>query len=156
MPCSYYTGNFYCLLQLFNLCTCVCIPVPPNTGLYFTLSGTLYLPGGTILITDIGSENTDDPYDPGFSLVCVTTNVNAQCCRNSDGGSRGEWYHPDGTRILNTPDTNFYRTRHYQQVRLNHRNNAMSPTGVFTCEVPNDGDYTMPHTANITIGECSN
>ena len=128
-----------------------------NTGLYFTLNGTVYLPGDTILITDIGSENTDRS-DPQSSLVCVTTNVNTHCCRTADnpnGGARGEWYLPDGTKILNTQDTNFYRTRYVQQVRLNHGNNAMSPTGVFTCEVPNDADSTMNHTANITIGEYS-
>ena len=114
----------------------------------------MYLPGDTILITDIGSESTDDTSDPGSSLVCVTTNVNTQCCRTADGGSRGEWYHPDGTRIPpNVLDANFYRTRYTQQVRLNRRNDAMSPTGVFTCEVPNDGDSTMLYTATITVGE---
>ena len=118
----------------------------------------MYLPGDTILITDIGSENTNNKSDPGSSLVCNTTNVNAQCCRNSDnpnGGSRGEWNLPDGNRINNTPDTNFYRTRYTQQVRLNRRNNATSPTGVFICVVPNDADSTMNHTAIITISECS-
>ena len=137
------------------MCTCVYIPTPPYTELYFTLSGTMYLPGDTILITDIGSINTNDESDPGSSLVCVTTNVNTQCCNSADnpnGGGRGEWLDPDGTRILNTADTNFYRTRSTQQVRLNRRNNAMSPTGVFTCVVPKN---TMNHTANITIGECS-
>ena len=117
----------------------------------------MYLPGDTILITDIGSGNTNDKSDPGSSLVCVTTNVNTHCCRSADnpnGGSRGEWYLPDGTRILNTPDTNFYRTRYNQTVHLNRRNNAMSPTGVFTCVVPNDADSTMNHIATITIGEC--
>ena len=116
----------------------------------------MYLPGDTILITDIGSFITSDFSDPGSSLVCVTTNVNVHCCNsidNPNGGGRGEWYLPDGTRILNTPDTNFYRTRYTQQVRLNRRNNAMSPTGVFTCEVPNDADSTMPHTATIRIGK---
>ena len=137
----------------------VYISAPHNTGLYFTLNGTVYLPGDTILITDIGSFNTDDFSDPGSSLVCVTNNVNTHCCRSMDnpnGGGRGEWYLPDGTRILNTPDTNFYRTRYNQTVRLNRRNNATSPTGVFTCVVPNDTDSsTMPFTANITIGECN-
>ena len=119
----------------------------------------MYLPGDTILITDIGSITTNDTSNPGSSLVCNTTNVNIQCCRGVDdpnGGGRGEWYLPNGTRILNTPDANFYRTRHTQQVRLNRRNNAISPTGVFICEVPNDADSTMPHTATIRIGECSN
>ena len=127
-------------------------------GLYFTLSGTVYLPNDTILITAIGSENTDDRSDPGSSLVCVTTNVNTHCCRSDDnpnGESRGEWYLPNGTKILSTHDTNFYSTLYTEQVRLNYRNNAMSPTGVFTCVVPNDTDSTRYHTATITIGECS-
>ena len=115
----------------------------------------MYLPGDIIFITDIGSENTNDKSDPGSSLVCVTTNVNTHCCRSIDGGSRGEWYLPDGTRLLNTPNTNnFYRTRYNQTVRLNRKNNGMSPTGVFICEVPNDADSTMNHTATITISEC--
>ena len=91
-------------------------------------------------------------------LLCVTLLMStlSAVARTADGGSRVEWYHPDGTKIPpNTPDTDFYRTRYTQQVRLNHRNNAMSPIGVFTCEVPNDGDSTMPHTATITIGECN-
>ena len=113
----------------------------------------MYLPGDTILITNIGIA---DFSDHGTSLECVTTNVNTHCCRNADnpnGGVRGEWYLPDWTRILNSPDTNFYRTRYNRTVRLNRRNNAMSPTGVFTCEVPNDGDSTMNHTATIRIGD---
>ena len=149
----------YC--QSFNfMCTCVYIPAPPNTGLYFTLSGTVYLPGDTILITEVGKfiNSTQNTSNPETSLVCVTTNVNTHCCRGKDnpnGGSRGEWYLPDGTRILNTLDANFYRTRYTQQVRLSRRNDAMSPTGVFTCKVPNDGDDTMPFTATIRLGECN-
>ena len=118
----------------------------------------MYLPGDTILITDIGSENTNNRSDPGSSLACVTTNVNTNCCRGADnpnGGGRGEWYLPDGTRILNTQYTNFYKTRYNQQVRLNLRNDTMLPTGVFTCEIPNDTNSTMNHTATITIGKYS-
>ena len=140
------------------MCTYVYIPAPPNTGLYFTLSDTVYLPGDTILITDIGSEDTDDRSDPGSSLVCNTNNVNTHCCSGQDnpnGGGRGEWYLPDGTRILYTTNTNFYRSRYSQQVRLYRNSTAIGPTGVFTCEVPNDADSTMPHRATIRIGECS-
>ena len=137
---------------------CVYIPAPPSTGLYFTLNGAVYLPGDTILITDIGSNTTTNRSDPQSSLVCVTTNVNTQCCSKADnpnGGGRGEWYLPDRTRILNTQNLNFYRTRYTQQVRLYRNKGFLSPTGVFTCEVPNDADSTMPFTTTITIGECS-
>ena len=128
------------------------LTAPP---IYFTLNGTVYLPNDTILITDIGSENTSDPSDPGFSLVCVTTNVNNQYCIDADGEDEGEWLDPDGIMILNSTTDNFYRTYYTHQIRLNRRNDTISPTGVFTCEVPNDEYDIMPHIATITIGECS-
>ena len=141
------------------MCTCVCIPAHPNTGIYFTLNGTVYLPGDTVLITDIGSHTTDDIFGTRSSLLCITSNVNTGCCRSTDNpfglGSRGDWYFPNGTRILSTQENNFYRVRYLQQIQLYRRNGAMSPTGDFTCEIPNDADSTMPFTATIRIGECS-
>ena len=54
------------------------IPAPPNTGLYFTLSGTVYLPGDT---TDIGSDNANDRSGPGSSLIFtyVLQNMKGTC-----------------------------------------------------------------------------
>ena len=68
-------------------------------GLYFTLVEQIYLPGDTVLITDIGTVNGTESNDTGTALVCVTTNINTQCCRRSDGGNRGEWYNPNGTIV---------------------------------------------------------
>ena len=117
----------------------------------------MYLPGGTILITDIGSNTTNDRSDPQSSLVCVTTNVNTQCCRGADnpnGGGRGEWYLPDMSRLIYNTANNFYRARYTHQVRLYRNSAAMSPTGTFICVVPNMAN-TMNHTATVRIGECS-
>ncbi len=58
------------------------------------VNDTVYLPGDTIPITDVGDE------DPGPSLVCVTGNVNTMCCRGGDhdgSGPVGNWFFPDGT-----------------------------------------------------------
>ena len=57
------------------LCQICHVPATPSTGLYFTLSGTVYLPDDTILTTDVGSFNTNVQSDPGSSLVCVTTKL---------------------------------------------------------------------------------
>ena len=118
------------------------------------LDGTVYLPGDTVLITDIGIfvQVQDNPVDPGSSLVCVTTNVNTACCRGSDGGNVGEWYLPDGTllpRFNRAPTADFARSGYTQQVRLNRRNNAMTPTGAFECRVP-DGSG-VEQTASIIL-----
>ena len=119
------------------------IYVAPSTGLYFNLNGVVYLPGDTVFITDIGI------------LVCNTANVNTNCCRMSDGGNVGEWFFPNGTivpRTRDSPNGDFTRTGWTHQVRLNRRNNTMTPLGTYTCVVP-DVNNIMNHTATITLSE---
>ena len=128
----------------------------PSSGLYFTLNGTVYLPGDTVLITGIGLSTT---VSAGSSLVCVTSNVNIECCRGSDGfggsgGSVGEWHFPSGTKVPRNKDArsaDFTRSGSTHEVRLNRRNNAMSPTGIYECRVPDSGASVV--TAQITVGE---
>jgi hypothetical protein len=127
------------------------------------LDDTVYLPGDTVLITDIGvfvEVALDiDPVDSGASLVCMTEHVNTHCCRGSDGmngmgGSKGEWFGPDGDQLPRfgaAPYADFSRSGYAQQVRLNRRNNAMSPTGVFECRVPPMDNELLLVVANITI-----
>ena len=112
----------------------------------------MYLPGDTVLITDIGDfASMVDITDPDRSLVCVTSNVNTECCRGSDGGRAGEWYFPDGNQVpRNAESDDFSRSGFTHQVRLNRRNNAMGPTGVYECRVPSLGGATLV-TASITI-----
>ena len=91
----------------------------------------MYLPGDTVLITDIGIDVVADP-NAGFSLVCKTSNVNDHCCRGADnpnGPSLGEWYFPNGIivpRLSASPNGDFTRTGYTHQVRLNRRNSSCS------------------------------
>ncbi len=135
---------------------------PPSDGLYFTLNGTVYLSGATIPITDVGDgfPGTINPPDPGPSLVCVTSNVNTMCCRGGDhhgSGSVGNWLFPNGTIVLGNsanPNGDFTRSPHTQQIRLNRkRTDIMSPTGVYTCHVPDESNTALTHTATIVLGE---
>ncbi len=71
------------------------------------MNGTVYLPEDAILLTDVGDSfppgDTNNPTDPGPSLVCVTSNVNTMCCRGSDhpgDGPVGNWFYPDGIIVL--------------------------------------------------------
>ena len=131
----------------------------PSAGLYFTLNSVVYLPGDTVLITDIGIDVAADP-NPGSSLVCNTSNVNTHCCRgrdNPNGPSLGEWYFPDGTIVLRLsfiPNGDFTRTGYTHQVRLNRRNNATTPLGAYECRVPHmDTTNTEVHSATIILGK---
>jgi hypothetical protein len=95
--------------------------------------------GSTIPISEIGEG--DD------ALLCFTDL--RRCCRNNqlpvaNGGSRGNWFYPNGNRVLSLADSRshsdhgFYRNRNQSVVRLNWRENATVTVliGQFCCEVP--------------------
>jgi hypothetical protein len=67
-------------------------------------------------------------------------------------GALGEWVYPNGSlvRIKDSGD-DIYRDRGLGIVRLNRRNNALSPTGQFCCVIP---DATSTNkTICVNIGE---
>jgi hypothetical protein len=146
--------SLICMVQLMD----ISLFAVPSSGLYFTLGSTVYQPNDTIFITAIGEfvgGGSPLNIDPGTSLVCRTELVNTQCCRGIDDGNVGEWFDPGGNQLprfgaARTAD--FSRSAHAQQVRLNRRNNAMSPTGAFECRVPLDSNNGGPlEVASITI-----
>ncbi len=118
------------------------------------MSGTEYLPEDTIPITEVG--------DNFESLVCVTSNVNTMCCGKDDttgDGPVGNWLYPNGTTVPRNqvnPNGDITRSSHTQQICLNRKKtNVISPTGVYTCVVPDGSNTGMNHTATITLGECT-
>ena len=126
-------------------------------SLYFELGGVRYESGSTILITEVGeSTSATSILFPDSSLVCVTAEVNTKCCRGRDGGNVGEWWFPDGRivpRNRNSGGGDYSRSGFHQQVRLNRRNNALGPSGVWMCTVPReDGCEGIEHVANISLG----
>ena len=121
------------------------------TQLYFTWRGNRYEPGDSILISDVGLHHGDA--GPGDSLVCVTTDVNTQCC--TDLGGVGEWFFPNGSMVLrNIDDPNrnsqIIRAGRTNQVRLLFRTHQTSPTGEYTCVVPETGGL-VNQTAGIRL-----
>ena len=118
------------------------IGTPPSTGLYFIFNGTVYLPGDILSITNIGSIGYSGHI--GSSLACVTTNINTQCCRRSDGGAVGEWHFPDGSilprRLLGGA---FTRSGHPQRINLNNEYNRTTPTGLYSCQIPVNSSDTV-------------
>ena len=109
--------------------------------------------GDAVLITDIGKFVSTS--DPGTSLVCVTSNINTNCCRVADGGRVGEWHFPNGTMVSpNSPTrpnskNDITRSGYTHQVRLNRKNNASLPTGIYHCKVPHGVELVN---ASIILG----
>ena len=84
------------------------------------------------------------------SLVCVTTNVNTQCCNNK--GNLSEWLFPDGSMVPRDYDryTGFYTTAYDEQIHLNRYRGTILPFGVYTCRVRSENSSVI-HSANISI-----
>ena len=103
----------------------------------FQLSGNSYVNNSVLSLTDVGEGDN--------ALLCLTGN--AQCCRPPDtnGIFLGKWYFPDGTLVPDGQDASrsIFRNRGPSVVRLNRRNNAQSPTGVYRCEIPDASGTTQ-------------
>ena len=74
-----------------------------------------------------------------MALLCFTSKLD--CCEEQLR-QLGEWYFPNGSAVGRQGVGNFYRSRGPSVVRLHHRKNAMVPTGVFHCEIP-DANETI-------------
>lgn len=96
-----------------------------------------------IQISEIGESDN--------ALLCYTDNF--VCCRALDNRPRrealGDWYYPDGSRVLNVHGSDIYRNRRLMVVRLNRRNNAISPLGRYRCEIPDANGVNQTLYANI-------
>ena len=117
----------------------------------FHLNGTFYGNNSVVDLGDIGVGTNILGEGDSMGLRCLTDST--QCCRGSDNpstGALGEWYFPDGTLVPNGLDASrsIYRNRGPSVVRLNRRNNAQSPNGVYRCEIPDASGTTQ----NIFIG----
>ena len=113
-----------------------------------------YLSGQLVNITDIG-EQPANRSDPGSTLVCVTTNVNMDCCRSrdlSDNAGIGDWYYPNGTMVISGSagrGQNFIRYRYRHQVRLASEGVPEGPLGVYRCEITDGSGRKIA--ANINL-----
>ena len=97
------------------------------TEVKIVLGGHIHGNNTIVTIADIDQNDS--------ALLCYTNAFN--CCKTT-GQYAGDWYFPDGmpVKIFAVGD-DFYRNRDRSVVRLNRRNNAISPTGVFRCEIHN-------------------
>ena len=108
-----------------------------DKGVGFELRGQRHPNNSMFLMSDIGEGDK--------ALLCVTDRIG--CC------SEGEWMYPNNTQVpIDRAGLDFYRNRGPQVVRLNRRNNAVSPTGQYRCSIHDANGLTQTLVANI-IGE---
>ena len=111
------------------------------------MDGVIYPPNVALNLTDIGIE--------GDSLRCLTSLI--PCCRDSDnsnGGAQGDWTFPNGSRVESRrKGYDISRTREASSILLHRIYNVMSPTGVYTCEVPDNSNSTREMNAYLYGGQ---
>ena len=81
------------------------------------------------------------------------------CCQllSPTGGNNGEWYFPNGSSLLGSDmGGDIYKLRGVQVVHIRRRNNAMSPTGIYQCDIEtnavNDDDVNTITEETIYVG----
>ena len=95
------------------------------------LRGTPYQNNSIVTLEDIGKD--------GDALLCLT-NLTA-CCRPPYGQSLGNWFFPNGTRVLSSSEEwDLYRTRDQMMIRLNRKRAGVE--GIYRCEI-NDAMYVI-------------
>ena len=60
------------------------------------------------------------------------------CCTNTEGPHRGDWFFPDGNRLVFGFYNNIYENRGHRRVDLRRSNNPTSPVGIYCCTIPTE------------------
>ena len=93
-----------------------------------------------MLLSDIGEGSN--------ALFCLTDRT--QCCTTEAGDPRGSWRFPTGSSVpRDNTNLDFYAIRGYSSIHLNRRSDAVAPTGIFICKLP---DEATGSGMNLLIG----
>ena len=96
------------------------------TGIYFELDGQVFVNNSVLSLSKVGEE--------GNALLCKTDLI--ECC-GTVPNRYGQFYYPNGVMVpVKSRAHGFYRDRGDQVVRLNRREQIISPKGTFRCEIP--------------------
>ena len=107
----------------------------------------LYSRNVAVDLTEIGASSD--------ALICLTTLM--ECCRGSDtngAGALGNWMFPNGYIVSSqNSGASLSRSRGPSSVLLHHMNNAMTPSGVYTCEIPDANNTNTELNIYLYIGQ---
>ena len=132
-------GYIYMSLQMLVFPTWMTAVLPDlGEGVRFSLRGITYQNNSIVTLEDIGEWD--------YALLCVTDQP--VCCRHPYTPTLGNWFFPNGTRLLSSFWTqwNFYRDRGQMLVNMHRRRGGV--TGIYRCVIPD----AMNVTQTIYIG----
>ena len=98
------------------------------------------------------------PRNGGDSVQCHT-DLTTCCSSGREGIHRGDWYFPNGTRLLPPPFANIFESREKSRVDL-RRWSATSPTGMYYCDIAtvdvHDNETTQLTRKRVYVGLYAN
>ena len=95
-----------------------------------------------------------DPLSGGDAVQCHTDIQ--PCCNEAEMGIRtGDWYFPDGERVPSSADStaDIHMVRTVQRVDPRRRDDELSPSGIYTCEIQVNGDDNNPERESQSMWE---
>ena len=119
--------DFKCLLFLLSLLWSL-VEVHSQTAPYVSFMGENLTNHSYVDLNLLGT-------DVGNILRC-STDLDT-CCTSGEGIHCGDWYFPDGNRLqpVSSGD-DIYVVPGDQQVNIYRRNDALSPSGIYRCDIP--------------------
>ena len=138
-------------LLLLSLLWCLVEVRSQNEYPYVSFMGEDLPNHAYVDLTQVG----DDDSDPGNTVRCHT-DLNT-CCTSSQGLNHGDWYFPDGERLMIFPGvSDIYESRGDQRVDVHRNNNAFSPSGIYRCVIPtvdvhSDTDLSVGDTVYVGL-----
>ena len=127
------------------------VEVQPQTAPYIVFMGETLPNNSYVDLTLVGSR-------PGQGVECRTDLTT--CCGNAQGPHRGDWYFPEGSRpgffVEGNSAISQLRAPEPQMVQLLRRNNALSPSGIYRCDIATNavnkaGDFTVRESVYVGI-----
>ena len=107
----------------------------------------LYSRNVAVDLTEVGASSD--------TLICLTTLI--EYCRGIDTngvGSMGNWRFPNGSLVSSqSGGPSLSRSRGPSSVLLHRINNVMSPTGVYTCEIPDANNTNTELNIYLYVGQ---
>ena len=77
------------------------------------------------------------------------------CCSDAEPGmNSGNWYFPDGLNVpfTSNEDADIHMQRAAQRVELRRRDDALSPSGIYRCEIMVNGDDNIRERETVYVG----
>ena len=152
MHCSRCNLSIMSAIILLLSLLCSLVEVHSQTEYpYVSFMGVILPNHAYVDLTTVG----DDITGSGNTVRCHTDL--STCCTGVQGVHRGDWYYPDGSALAGAGGGgDIYKSRGRQVVHLRRRNDAMSPSGIYRCEIEtfvvNDDDVNTIFEETVYVG----